>query len=193
MKIAWIDCETGGLDAREHDVVQLAGLIEVDGLEREAFNIFLRPRAGRVTAEALAVTGRTMEEVMAYPSRRDGYHQLLEVLGRHIEKYNRSDKATWAGQNARFDMEFVRALFLEQGDKYFGSWFKPHPADLISLVVAAQLRGHLRQLPDLKLLTVCQHLGIHLEAHDALNDIRATRAAFLKLSELIAVPAGAAL
>ena len=43
----------------------------------------------------------------------------------------------FAGYNARFDMDFVRALFEKSGDSYFGSWFYSAPLDVMSFVAEA--------------------------------------------------------
>lgn len=189
-KILWLDLETGGLDPRLHDITQIAGIVDINGKTVQEFNILVRPSSPeRVTTEALAVTGKTLDEVMAHPySQQEGYELLTGVLGRHVDKYNRSDKFVWAGQNAPFDMGFARELWRKNGDKYFGSWFHPQPMDLIGITVAMRLKGHLTGLPNLKLVSIAEALGIKLAAHDAMNDIRATREAVYRQLEWIKTP-----
>lgn len=186
-KIAWIDCETGGLDAKEHDITQVAGIIEINGKVVEEFEILMRPDSpSRVTAEALAVTKQTIEQVMAHPSTQaEGYWVLTKILARYVDKYNKADKFVWAGQNPRFDMDFVRALWKKNQDQYFGSWFWPNPADLIGLTMAMTIRGHLPGLPNLRLHSVAEALKVPLDAHKAIEDVRATRTCFYKLAERI--------
>lgn len=42
-KIIYLDTETTGLDKEKNDVIQVAGIIEIDGKEVERFNIFCQP------------------------------------------------------------------------------------------------------------------------------------------------------
>ncbi len=78
-------------------------------------------------------------------------------------------------------------MFREQGDKYFGAWFDNRPADLISLAVALKMRG-LIDPENFKLGTLCGLFGVSLKAHDALEDVRATRAVFQKMIEFFPEP-----
>ena len=112
------------------------------------------------------------------------------MLARYVNKYDRNDKFWWVGQNPRFDMDFVEALFKAEGDAYFGSWFDRRPVDTITLMIAARLRGHIRPA-NYKLATLCETMGIPLDAHDALNDIRATRLLFHKAMDQFMMPAPA--
>ena len=137
-KILWIDFETGGLNPKDCDITQAAGIIEIDGKVVEEFEFLARPDSpARVSAEALRVTGQTLEQVMAHPlSQRELYGKLLALFGRHVDKFKKSDKFIWAGQNPRFDMDFARALWTRSGDTYFGSWFWGTPVDLIERIPA---------------------------------------------------------
>lgn len=178
MKIIYADTETTGLDHKEQEMVQFAFIIEVDKQVVAEENLKMRPaRPDKASADALKITGKTIEDLLAYPERRAQYGRILEILGRHIRKFDKGDKLIWVGHNPSFDMRFVRSYFEEHGDVYFGSWFDNRPADTVSLAVAASMRGHFK-VADYKLGTLCAHFGIPLEAHDAMNDVRATRALF---------------
>ena len=39
-KIIFIDTETGGVNAEKSALIQLSGIIEVDGTEKEKFNFY---------------------------------------------------------------------------------------------------------------------------------------------------------
>ena len=186
-KYIWCDMETGGLKPALHDVTEIAGIIEIGGKIVEEFSLLLRPDPKRVDPEALRVTGRTLEELAAHPlTQEQGYREFLKILGRHVDKYDRNDKLTWVGQNPRFDMDFAEYLWNRNGDVYFGSWFHRQPADLISIMVACEMRGHYQGLENRKLGTLCKAIGVNLaRAHQAIDDIRATRECFLRLIEMI--------
>lgn len=190
MKIFYADTETTGLDPKLNEIFQFALIVEIDGEVKEEASVLMRPdHPETISDDALRVTGKTREQLLALPSRKEGYHKLLAILAKYVDKYNRADKFQWVGQNPQFDMGFTRALWEQQGDKYFGSWFDNRAADLISLAVAMKMKGHIKP-ESFKLAVLCDLFGIKLDAHDALNDIRATRLVFRELMErfIVATP-----
>lgn len=191
--VIWIDCETTGLDPLKQEITQLAGVVEVDGKVQEEFELRMRPNhPENASAEALAVTKQTMADIMAHPlSQAEGYRAFVAILAKRCDKYNRSDKYVWGGQNPRFDIDFVRALFLAHGDKYYGSWFWGTAIDLGGFALALQIIGLMPPTINHKLGTICEALQVPLDAHKALDDVRATRTAFYKLVERLRTPAKA--
>lgn len=192
MKIIWIDVECGGLDPRLHDITEISGIIDIDGSPVEEFQLLLQPSMKqRVSLEALTLQGRTLDEVMSHPlTQREGREELIKIMGRYVDKYDRADKFIWAGQKPTFDMDFLQHMWRTQGDPYFGAWFDHHPLDLMALIVALRQRGYYRDMVNLKLASICAAVGVELRnAHNALEDVRATRAAFYKAIELIPLAA----
>lgn len=187
-KLFFADTETTGLDPSVHEMFQLAFLIEIDGKVVEEKDIRFRPlRPERITPEALEITRKTKEELLAYPPPAEGFRELTKALRRWVDPYDKTDKFIWIGQNPDFDVRFLRALFDSQGDRYFGSWFDRRPADLISLAVAFKSRG-LFSPPDFKLATLAAQFGVRFDAHDALADVRATRDIWLRLTSCLKAP-----
>ena len=185
MKCIYIDTETTGLIPGKNEVVQLAYIIEIGGEVKEEGNIFLRPeRPDTIEAEALAITGKTREELMTYPIRSEGYRKFVHVLGKYVDKYNKNDKFIWIGQCPDFDKQHIERLFKDLGDNYFGSWFDRRLCDLIALSWFMKMAGIFNP-PDLKLTTVASTLGIQFEAHDALADIKTTRAIIMEFMNRI--------
>ena len=43
MKILWLDTETTGLNTDKCDLIQLAGIVIIDGEEKERFNFYCQP------------------------------------------------------------------------------------------------------------------------------------------------------
>ena len=176
-KVLLLDTETTGLHEKYNGVVQIAGIVKINGKEAERFNIKCRPfPSDNVEQEALAVTGNTLEEIMSWQDPKDAYKELLSILGKYVNKYAKTDKFFFCGYNAEFDMRMMRGWFNKHGDKYFGSWFwfPPICAMQLSAVHAQEVR-HL--LPNFKLETVCKHFGVEFnkeEAHDAFYDIAKT-------------------
>lgn len=185
MKQFYIDVETTGTNSYKNALVQLSGIIEIDGEEKERVNFKLRPMPKHeIDQEALDVTGKTEKELMAYPSHTRAYVEFIRVMDKYVNRFNREDKFYFIGYNADFDEGFVRAFFMNNKDFYFGSWFFWPVIDVAKLAgVRCMLDGN-RPKKDFKLMTVADHFGIDVEeeeAHDAMYDIEITRKLFKKL------------
>lgn len=97
--------------------------MDIDGQETERFDIRLAPNpAATIEQEALDVAGVTLEQVQSYQPMEEGYRQLVGILSKYVNKFDKRDKMYLVGyNNAGFDNNFLRALFTQCGDKYFGS------------------------------------------------------------------------
>lgn len=184
-KIIYLDTETTGLDPRRCGIIQLAAILDIDGQEMDSIDLRMRPADGlEISDEALTISGTKREDLDNLPTEREAHAAFLRWLGKHIDKFSKTDKAFFSGYNTPFDIEVVRAWFLRQGDKFFGSWFWSGTIDVMGAALWT-LRDQRRHLPDFKLGTVARHvLGVEridamtAEAglHNALTDIRITRA-----------------
>lgn len=183
-KIFWFDTETTGLDPQRNALIQIAGIIEVNGIVKERLELLVRPPKGTyIDKAALKVNKRTVEELMDFPDARVSLVGLKKTLGKYIDKFNKKDKFVPAGFNVNFDIGFLRQMFVRCGDKYYGSWFYNCPIDVWTLVgQAIAMRG--LWLPNYKLTTCCDYFGIDIEhAHDAIDDIEATRMLYNRIKE----------
>jgi len=178
-KILFFDVETTGLDSKINGIHQLSGLIEIDGEIKESFDFKINPSPElAVDAEALKISGKTLEEIRSYPSEALVYRQFVAMLLKYIEKFNNRDKAFLAGwNNAHFDNDFLRAFFIRNNDKFFGSWFWSNPIDV--MVLASQcLIEERAEMINFKLMTVATFLLGKIDQsklHDAQYDIELTR------------------
>ncbi len=174
-KIFWFDVETTGLDPIKQDIVQLAFLIEIDGQIIEKGNLLMQPfNYDTVEQAALDVHGRSIDEIRTYPNPKDVYNDLISILAKYVDRYNREDKFNHAGYNSRFDLEFLKQFFIKNNDVYFGSWFNYKGIDPLTILHALDGIEKI-SLPNYKLETVCGYFDIPIVAHDALSDITATR------------------
>jgi len=186
-RIAWIDIESTGLDPIKCDVVQIAILIEEDEEIVEEANIKLRPHPGAFIAdEALKTNMKTREEIAAYPAPFEGIYKFRKVLESYVSPYDKRDKLFFAGYNPSFDVDFLNNAFLKNKDTYFFSWFFSCFIDVRSNVAEHFANSDI-VLPNYKLKTVCSHFDIKFKAHDAMEDIKATRDLYYELKN--AVPA----
>lgn len=181
-KLFFYDLETTGTNPGRNGIHQISGEIVIDGKSVETFDFKVQPNPkAQIEDAALAVGGVTREQIMAYPPMGQVYTQLVTMLAKYVNKYDKTDKFHLVGYNNRgFDDNFFRGFFLQNGDNYFGSWFW---ADSIDVLVLAStfLADRRADLPNFKLATVADFLGIDTTAgklHDASFDIYVTKAVF---------------
>jgi len=178
MKLIFLDCETTGLDPATNAMIQVAGIVEIDGEVVEEFYINCRPLKGDfINADALAVNGVTMEDLRGYPSGSESLVSLKRIFDKYIDKYNKKDKFYLVAQNAQFDYDFLKFFFVKHNDHYFGSYIHYHKIDLIAITTVMKLAGVL-DVPNMKLATIMEKLGLGKQTHDALDDVRALRKVF---------------
>lgn len=192
-KLLTYDGEMTGLIAGTHQIHQLAFTLEVGGIEVARENIKMRPDPGTpVSPKALEVCGLTIEDLKANPmSQLEGYLHFISVLGQHINKFDKSDKAYLVAYNERFDNQFLRAWFIANNDEYFGSWFyaDTHCVMVLASNDIAKLKtpagSSVRStLPNFQLATVAAYYGVQPEGdwHDAMADVLAAREIYRRIN-----------
>jgi DNA polymerase-3 subunit epsilon len=127
---------------------------------------------------------RSYEEIMSYQDPTVAYFQLLRIFDKYVDKYNSQDKFIPAGHNVIFDMNMLNHFFRKNGlphpkyectgDPFLFSYILGSSLDTRSLAVMLEIKNG-RMFKNHKLETLCEHYGIELDAHDAMNDINATR------------------
>jgi DNA polymerase-3 subunit epsilon len=178
MKILFFDLETTGVDYKVHGIHQISGAIVINGEIKKHFNYKVKPHASAIIDQAaLDVAGVTREQIAAYDPMSKVYNDLITTMSLYVDKYNKSDKFFLAGyNNASFDNQFLRQWFLNNGDKYFGSWFWSNSIDVMVLASNHLIQDRHKML-DFKLKTVASFLDIKVDdakLHDALYDIELT-------------------
>lgn len=175
MKILYFDVETTGKDAKINDIIQLAGIVEIDGEVKESLNFKMQPFSYEtIVPEALEVNHTTLEEIKSYQDPKTVYREFTQLLSKYVDKFNKNDKFYPAGFNVNFDLGFLREFFIKNNDQYFGSWFNYRFIDPLPFFYLLESCNGIK-LENYKLSTVCEHLKIAIDAHDALSDIEATR------------------
>ena len=178
MKELFIDVETTGLDENKNAIHQISGAVVIDGVEMETFDFNVRPFKGAIiNKQALNVGGVTMDQLRSYPEARSVYLEFIKILDRYVSKYDSKDKFFFFAYNAAFDNKFVRAFFLQNGDKYFGSYFWSGTIDVMVLALE-YLKKSRHLMNNFKLMTVAKFLQIEVDetkAHDSLYDIVITK------------------
>ena len=188
MKYCYIDVETGGVDPIENPLLQLSGLIEIvsdKGTTEETFNYHIKPLdSDKVDPEALAVNNLTIEQIAEFTSSKTIYSKFTQMLGRYIDRYDRSDKFFFIGYNSHsFDMPFVREWFNKNKDPYFGSYFF-YPSIDVMILAAEKLKDQRWSMANFRLATVAKVLGIDVDKgslHDALYDVELTKKVYMEV------------
>ena len=182
-KLLFVDLETTGVDERTNGVVQIAGIIAIEGEKKEEFDYRVAPFPGdQINSEALRVIGKTEEELKAGEAPVIVHSKLVSMLGKYTDKYDRSDKFDLVGFGATFDDDFLRVWFQSCMDNYYGSFVRWPPID-VAVLAATKLLGK-RGTSNFKLETVAEMFGISVDrskTHDALYDIQLTRELFGKV------------
>lgn len=185
MKIFYFDLETTGTNPGKNGIHQISGMIEIDGKVMEEFDFHVKPNPRAIIEDAaLAVAGVTKEQIMSYPEMGVVYNQLVTMLSKYVDKYDKNDKFFLCGyNNAAFDNQFLRGFFLQNGDMYFGSWFWSNSIDVMVLSTVYLLTKR-AAMENFKLSTVAATIGIDVkedELHNAMYDIYLTRGIYLKI------------
>jgi len=179
MKLFYFDLETTGVRYWKDGIHQISACIDINGKIEEWIDLKVRPNPkAEISDEALKVSGVTREEIAAYMPMEEGYRQLIAILSKYVNKFDKTDKMFLVGYNcASFDSPFLRAFFVQNGDDYFGSWFWSASLDVMCLA-AQYLVTERIEMKDFKLGTVCSKMGIEVDAlkqHDARYDVEIMR------------------
>lgn len=178
MKRLFYDVETTGLKPNKHSIHQLAGKVIIDGECKETFDIRMQPNPkALIDDEALKIAGVTREQILGYQPFEKGYEQFITIVNRYVDVYNKKDKFHLVGYNNRaFDDDFLRGLFKQNQNQYFGAYFWSDSIDVLP-IASISLEPIRASLPDFKLKTVAGAVGIQIDEsklHDALYDIDIT-------------------
>ena len=173
------DLETTGLDPKKNGIIQIAGVIAIDNKAVHKFDMRCKPFPNQILdPQALQITNSTPEQIATYKDPTVVYKALTTILSKYVDRFNKRDKFTVMGYNCSFDTSFMREFFINNNDKYYGSWFNSYdPIDVHKLFTGLRGSGRfpdLERLPNMKLETLAKHYNVEINAHDALSDVYAT-------------------
>jgi DNA polymerase-3 subunit epsilon len=174
MKHFYCDTETTGTDNKTSGLINIAGIIEIDGKVEEEVNLFTRPFPSDIIDPAAMAVNKLDLTDPKFIAPADAKVQFCKVLSKYCDKFNRQDKFFFHAFNAKFDWDMLWSWFAKCNDKYFGSWFFFPPLD-IATMAGYKLQFMRHQMENFKLHTVAKALNIDTskyEAHNALDDIR---------------------
>jgi len=183
IKQLFIDTETTGVDRDLSGVWQIGGIIKV-GKREEEFEINCDIfEEDEINPKAFETNDMTLEKIAKFQPPEKALEQLIGILDKYVDKYDKKDKFIVLGYGAEFDQQILRNWFYKLGDDYFGSWIW-HP--WIDIMVLAQyvLQGVRPNLENFKQRTVADYLQIRTDEtklHSALYDAQIARKIYNKL------------
>jgi DNA polymerase III epsilon subunit-like protein len=170
MKLFYFDCETSGLDNKRHGILTLGYLIEQGGsIVQEGLLKIKPPSFILIDNKALQVNGITREQIEAHYSEIEMFHSLYDML-----KSYGSERYEVVGYNVAFDLGFLKEACYRSNIPQMIELFNYKTLDIYALIRGLDYLCNWH-LPNHKLGTACQFLGIPLVAHNALEDIKGTR------------------
>jgi len=185
MKMLFIDCETLGTNENEHPIVEVSfAYMDVKGIEKK--KILMKPNKDSFEERALEIMGLSIEDLYnrTNTSNEEAFSEFISYLDSKVSKFDKKDKITVFAYNENFDNRFLRTWFLENGNNFFGSYFWNPWIDVMSLA-ANKLLLKRAQLPNFKLSTVCEFMGIEVKKenlHGALYDVQLCMSLYEKIS-----------
>lgn len=188
MKVFWFDTETSGTDPHNNGIIQLAYLLEVDGRIEEKGTLYSNCKGKEITDRALEINGYSREQIDSFPDPSVMYKKLHALLNKYVNAYDSADKVIAGGYNVEFDVRFLRRLWFDNGDKYFGSFFAFGAVDPAVVFRLLQREGVFDPIIKLTLSDLAEYLGVYnAGAHDAMADILMTRAALEVMKDVMKV------
>lgn len=116
------DCETGGLEPKQADLLTLyISVFDEDFKLLDELDLKLKPNSGfpRADAGALKVNKINLEEHMANPltiTYAEAKDKIIEMLKRHHKKTGRFNNLIPLGYNVDFDVKFIQEHILPPED-----------------------------------------------------------------------------
>ena len=167
MNYLYLDCETTGLNEKKNDIIQLACIPIINGVQQKSFNEYCQPiNWNAVEAEALRIHGITEIQMRGFQSP----DQMIDKFILYLKSFG--VKFTIAGYNVAFDRKFISSTFSKLNK--ITEFFQLFSIDIhCTYKRASDVKS---QIPSksLKLEELCNVYGITINAHDALSDIEAT-------------------
>lgn len=149
-----IDCETTGLNPQDDAIIEIGAVKFSGGQEIDSMGTLINPGM-HIPWQATQVNHITDNMVRNAPKIGLVLPTLIEFIG---------DCKTLVAHNARFDMQFIGNTMKKLG----------YEADYSYIDTLPLCKKQFPELPNHKLITVANHLGLSGDWHRAVDDARAT-------------------
>ncbi|MBQ7944497.1 MAG: 3'-5' exonuclease [Lachnospiraceae bacterium] len=157
-----LDLETTGLNPKTDKIIEIGAIRVREGAIADSFSTFVNPGRG-LAAKTKELTGITEEDLKDAPYIEEILDDLISFIG---EDY-------LLGHNILFDFSFLKKAVVNQKKT-----FDKEGIDTLRIA-----RRFLTDLESRNLGFLCEHYGIELEAHRALNDAVAAHLLYERLCQ----------
>ena len=176
--LAFVDCETTGLDTNVHEVIEIAIILEHPNGKTEEWSTKIRPERLEVAEpKALEINGYAdhPEEWAGAPPLHVVAPMIIDIL----------EGCILVGQNISYDAAILERNLARTPIPV--RRFPHHRVDTVTLIYEHLVPCGLKSV---SLKAACDFVGIPLsdsDAHTAMGDIRATRALYHTLNRATAL------
>lgn len=170
----FFDCETGGLDPRVADCVEVACIVTKSN-GRDVVDEYVAKVNPKLPVDPGAA------KVNGYAAEKWAAEGAIEMDAAMFRMLSMARDAVFVAHNAPFDWGFFQTAMSLRAQRWPGDY---HRICTVSLSVPLLQSG---RVPNLKLNTIAEYFGVvHEGQHTAMGDVRACRDVYRKLSELYA-------
>jgi DNA polymerase III epsilon subunit-like protein len=164
MPFVMVDIEADGPIPGDFSMVSFGAIVVEKSLDR-TFAAQLRPISDRWVPEALAVTGFSREQTLAFPEPREQMHRFADWLG-----MLGGGQPVFVSDNNGFDWQFV--------NWYFHHFTNKNPFGFSSQNLGSLFKGLVKNMR-----SSFKHLRKTKHTHDPLDDARGNAEAMLHMIE----------
>lgn len=174
MNLLYLDTETTGLDPILNDIIEIAAIIEVDGVKKEEFDFYVQPlNYESIQPDALAAHHITVEQMRGF----EVPFQILKRIDDKLKLYS-PQPFIIIGQNPKFDYLMLSSFWKKHANtavRPFSKVFSYKTLDLTTVAALFHIAG-IFNFGNFKLGSIIEPIGISFqgEAHNALVDTKAT-------------------
>jgi DNA polymerase III epsilon subunit-like protein len=185
-RLIFVDCETGGLDAQNSALLQLAFVVWEDGIVSDPWALDIQPSYLEVSDAALAVNQIDLATHTQHAlCRRDARDQIIRYLVAERETHGRP---MLAGHNVGFDRRFLEKLLYDypvaEGERVHE--LVHHRTVDTMAIVPFLVHAGIIDLEGGSLEQVLAHFKIENEApHTAFGDAHATARLYTEMLLLV--------
>lgn len=149
IKQLFIDLETTGLNPKTDSITEFGYIYKVGGKIKK-------------------------QGVIKVPNGVNIYPSIINLIDGFVDKFNKEDKMYFIAYNAEFDTNFMRELFTQNNNNFFGSYFYNPSVCIMQMVANKLMRKNVRP-ENFKLSTICKYYKVPVDEtklHSALYDIK---------------------
>ena len=139
IKHLWLDTETMSFNQQQPDIIQLAGLYEINGDIVDKFNYWIKPAKMKEVEPGIwdfhkKNLGLSKDDIMSFPEQKEVFNDFKQRLYSYVDTMDKFDRLIISGYNCIFDKNKINSWFEYNGDKYMFSFFAGRMLDVYHIL-----------------------------------------------------------